>query len=240
MNPSLDELNTMDIASPGLAASGAVRRLRGVFLHRQGESPADERRTAEFWEQQGFVVEALEDPAERHSRLPDLKLWRDGKAVAYCEVKTLWRHTWTVRILHEDRQEEIRKEISEKPALKRLSDDLFLTMQQLQSGNPDHALLNFAVLINRDSDLSATSLMELLLQPPPAPSRGLRARLKAQTHEDLQWFKRKIDVCLWIDPVGQEGFAVTAALVRDQPIFETLGNLNFISAEKLILLDPAA
>ena len=147
MSLSLNETETKSDYGKLLSAVKDSKILRGAFVHRRGENAEDERRVAEYWRANGFMVEALEDPSERFSRLPDFRLYHEGQPWAYCEVKTVWRHSWTVRILHQDRPAEEHLEVSNKPVEERLSGDLVTAIRQLRSGNPGHALLNIVVLV---------------------------------------------------------------------------------------------
>src|SRR5271165_1690724 len=118
--------NSNEPGAEGSAGDGprdASPILRGAFVHRMGESAEDERLAAQFWIQHGFAVESLEDPTERFSRRPDLRLPRDGRPWAYCEVKTVWHHRWSVHILRSDR-EEMHTESTDKPVEERIGGDL--------------------------------------------------------------------------------------------------------------------
>jgi hypothetical protein len=226
----------------GKVSSAATdsRILRGAYVHRRGEDAEDERRVAEFWRSSGLTVEALEDPKERFSRLPDFRLYTEGNPWAYCEVKTVWRHSWTVRILHEDRPVEERLEVSDKPVSERLSGDLVTAIRQLRSGNPDHALLNFVVLVNRDADASPALLSQLFAATPASLRGSLKDRRDARLAEELQGFRRNVDLCLWVNPAPEERLAVEACLLLNPALLSFAEEITGLRRDKVISLDPAA
>ena len=177
---------------PSSMAASSDAPLRGVFVHRMGEKPEDERQVAKFWREHGLHVDAIEDARERFSKLPDLCLSYDRKAWAYCEVKTIARHFWKVRILHDDRPIDERFEESKKSVIERLTGDLVTAARQLKAGNADHALLNFVVLVNRDEEASPSLLTQLFSKTPASAGRSLKVRRESAGEGD-QGFRRNVD-----------------------------------------------
>jgi hypothetical protein len=186
------------------------------------------------------MVEALEDPSERFSRLPDFRLYRAGKPWAYCEVKTVWRHSWTIRILHEDGPAEEHVERSDAPVSERLSGDLVTALRQLRAGNPDHALFNLVVLVNRDEEASLPCLTRLFSRHPTRAQRGLKARRAAKLAAEVEDFRSHVDLCIWATGqadgrLGVEGYFLFNPELRNQ-VKEIAG----LEPEKLVILKPAA
>ena len=237
MNPSLDH-GKVDDDEIVLPSFDPAKAMRGVFAHRRGEQPEDERRVAEFWESRGFAVEPLEQSRDLFSRLPDLRLLRDGQLFAYCEVKTVWRHTREIRILHEDRPVEERLELSTVPAEERFSTDLVTAIRQLNYTNSDHTLMNFVVLVNRDPEATPALLAKLFAKRPPSSKRGLQDKQESWTVEAIQDFRCKVDLCLWID--GLAGFSVTGYFVGNPSLREQAAGIAGLDLDKLLLLEPAA
>jgi len=236
MSPSLDHGKVEDeIVLPSFDPSKAMR---GVFAHRQGEQPEDERRVVEFWESRGFAVESLEQSRDLRSRQPDLRLSFDGQPFAFCEVKTIWRHTTHISILHEDRPVEERVELSDLPAEERLSADIVTAIRQLNYANSDHALKNFVVLVNRDPESSPALLNKLFAKQPPTSRRSLQARRESWTVDAIQDFRRNVDLCFWVD--GLSGFSVTGYFLGNPTFQKQVEKMVGIEDEKLIVLDPAA
>lgn len=239
MTLNLNESNAGDRqnGAPPIAAQSPI--LRGAFVHRMGENPEDERLAARFWKARGFAVENLEDPAERFSRRPDLLLSQDGKPWAYCEVKTVWRHFWKVHILHED-HEEVRTEQSGKSVEERIGGDLVTAGRQLHADNPNHSLPNFVVLVNRDSEASFEILGRIFTTPPPQTKRGLKARRDLMEYEEIQRFRRNVDLCLWANP-GANGELLIEGCVLFNPCLRSLAEeIAGLRGSKLIPLEPAA
>jgi hypothetical protein len=205
-----------------------------------GENAADERRVAKFWSAHRLGVDAIEDPRERYSKLPDLRLSCDGSPWAYCEVKTIARHIWRVRILHDDQPIEERIEESKKSVIERITGDLVTAARQLKAGNPDHALLNFVVLVNRDKEASPNLLTQLLCATPASQGRSLKARREASLVQDVQGFRRIVDLCLWVTPAAEEKLVVEACLLLNSGLLSFAEEVTGLRGDKLISLHPAA
>jgi hypothetical protein len=226
----------------GRSSSGTGRNvpLRGVFVHRMGEDAADEQSVAEFWRSRGLTVQPLENLADRWSRLPDLAISRDGRLWAYCEVKSIWRHTRTISILHKERPVEKRKETTGKPVEERLAGDLVTAYRQLNAGNPAHVSLNFIVLVNRDPEAAPELLEKLLAAPVPAKGRGLAARIAAHTAGELRAFRRSIDLCIWAAPLPDSMLSVERCYLFNPSLRSFAEELAGLRKDKLVSLEPAA
>jgi len=238
MNPSSTQSDNRN--SPASPASNSDAPLRGVFVHRMGENAADERRVAEFWRAHRLTVEAIEDSGDRFSKLPDLRLSYDGTPWAYCEVKTLARHGWKVHILHDGQLPEERVEETGKTVAERIAGDLITAARQLKAGNPDRKLLNFVVLVNRDEDASPGLLSQLLQGRSPVSGRTLKARREARLAEEVQGFRRSVDLCLWVNPAAEDRLVVEACLLSNSALLSFAEEVTGLRGDRLISLDPAA
>jgi hypothetical protein len=218
----------------------AEQPLRGVFVHRRGEDTADEKMLANFWQARGLEVDALENPADRYSRLPDLRLSRDSAPWAYCEVKTVLRHSWTVRILHDDRPIEERREVTSQTVNERVKMDLIMAARQLNAGNPGHALLNFVVLINRDPDASPAVLARVFATQSTGHGRGLAARRAARLAQEVQSFRRNVDLCLWAKPESNGKLVMESCLLFNPALRSFAEEVTGLRGKKLVSLEPAA
>ncbi len=240
MSASLGKLQKHSGSESASSVSDAERPLRGVFVHRMGESAGDEKEVAALWRVHGLEPDALEGPAQRFSRLPDFRLMRDGVPWAYCEVKTLWRHCWTVNILHEDRPVEERRDTSSKPVDERIIGDLITASRQLQAGNSSHKLLNFVVLVNRDPEASPALLTQVLVRPIIRSGRSLKARRAAKLVEEVQAFRRCVDLCLWVTPAADGKLAIDACILFNPSLRSFAEEIAGLRGGKLISLEPAA
>lgn len=238
MSPSSSKIARSKGSSSFAAGPGAP--LRGVFAHRMGENAADELQVAEFWRARRLGVDAIEDPRHRFSKLPDLRLSYDGAPWAYCEVKTIARHRWKVRILHDGRPKEERDEETGKSVIERLTGDLITAARQLKAGNPDHALLNFVVLVNRDAEASPCLLTHLLSAKPASAGRSLKARREARLADELQSFRNNVDLCLWVNPIAEERHIVEACLLLNPNLLSFAEDITGLRGDKLISFDSAA
>ncbi len=239
MTPSLNNSNTDDRQKnqPQTATQSPI--LRGAYVHRMGENADDERMAAQFWMARGFAVENLEDPAERFSRRPDLLLSQDGKPWAYCEVKTVWRHSWKVHILHEGR-EEVRTEQSAKPVDERIGGDLVTAARQLRAENQNRSLVNIVLLVNRDPEASLAILAQAFAAQPPQAKRGLKARHDAMLAEEIQGFRRHVDLCLWANPGPNGELAIEGCFLFNPCLRSFAEEIAGLRGAKLIPLEPAA
>jgi hypothetical protein len=217
-----------------------TKAMRGVFAHRQGEQTEDERRVAEFWQMRALEVESLEPARDLLSRQPDLRLSRGGQPFAYCEVKTVWRHTTSVRILHEDRPVEERVEVSRATVEERLTADLVTAIRQLHYANPDHALLNFVVLVNQDADATLDCLTSVLNRDLSMRGKGVAAKHAARTAEELEQFRRNVDLCLWAISAAKGGLHVEGCFLFNPSLRSFAEEISGLRGDKLISLEPAA
>lgn len=214
--------------------------LPGAFVHRMGENAADEHQVAEFWRAHGLGVDAIEDTRQRFSRLPDLRLSSQGAPWAYCEVKTIARHSWNVRILHDGQPDEEHIETSSKPVLERIKGDLVTAARQLRAGNPDHALFNFVVLVNRDPDAVPNLLTQLFSAAPASSGSSLKARREARLADELQSFRKGVDLCLWVNPTAEQRLTVEACLLLNPNLLSFAEEISGLRGDKLISFDSAA
>jgi hypothetical protein len=214
--------------------------LRGVFVHRMGENTADEQRVAEFWRAHGVEADAMEDPAQRYSKLADLRLSRDRVPWAYCEVKTITPHHWKIRILHEGQPAEERVEAGNQPLQERLTGDLVTAIRQLSFSNPNHSLLNFVVLVNRDAQASPSLVTRLLSASPATSGRSLKVRRSARLAEEAQSFRRKVDLCLWVNPATDGALLIEKCFLFNPSLRSFAEEITGMRADKLVSLEPAA
>jgi hypothetical protein len=205
-----------------------------------GENAADERQVAEFWRAHRLGVDAIEDTKERFSKLPDFRLSYDGAPWAFCEVKTIAQHSWKVRILHDGKPPEERVEDSRKSVIERIAGDLVTAARQLKAGNPDHALLNFVVLVNRDRESSPALLTQLLSTPHAASGRTLKDRRAARLAEEVLGFRRDVDLCLWLSPTAGERLVVESCLLLNPALLSFAEEITGLRRDKLISFEPAA
>lgn len=214
--------------------------LRGIFVHRLGEQSRDEQAAATFWHANGIEAEALETGLGRHHVRPDLRLSRNGVPWAYCEVKTLWHHRWTVEIRHKDRPAELRSGLTEKSAAERLSGDLSTALRVLQQENAEHALLNIVLLINHDPELSPATAARLLTPPDlPAP-RNLRERREARATKEMRAFRNVIDLCFWAESKGEGQFALEGYFLTNPELQTRILPIADQVCARRISLEPAA
>jgi len=238
MSPNLNR--AANRKRPSFSAAGAGAPLRGVFVHRMGENAADERQVAEFWRAHRLGADAIENPGERYSRLPDLRLTYDGAPWAYCEVKTIARHSWKVRILHDGQPAEERVEESSKSVIERITGDLITAAGQLKAGNQDHALLNFVVLVNRDAEASPGLLTQLFSASAASQGSSLKARRENRLAEEVQGFRRTVDLCLWMNPGAEGQLTVEACLLLNPNLLSFAEEITGLRGDQLISLNPAA
>jgi hypothetical protein len=204
-----------------------------------GEDAEDERSAAQFWTRRGFTVEVLEDPNDRFSRRPDLRLLRDSVPWAYCEVKTVWHHRRSIHILHGD-GEEVRTESTGKSVEERISGDLVTANRQLLAENPDHALVNLVLLVNRDSAASLPVLSQVLASQPAGAGRSLKARRDATLAKEIQSFHKTVDLCLWTAPSADGDLLLEGCFLFNPNLRSFAEEITGMRRGKVIPIEPAA
>lgn len=223
----------------GSGSRGASPILRGAFVHRMGENLEDEHIAAKFWMLHGCAVEGIEDPSERFSRRPDLRLLRDGVPWAYCEVKTIWHHRWSVHILHQD-HEEVRTQLTDKSVEERILGDLVTAERQLRAENPEHAVVNVVLLVNRDSDASISVLSRVLTGKASGSRRSPEAHREGRLAEEVQRFRRNVDLCVWAVPANDSELLVEGCYLFNPSLLSFAEEIAGMRKERIISLEPAA
>jgi hypothetical protein len=240
MSPSLRKAQKRPGKKPPSLVPDDQGPLKGLFVHRMGENVDDEQAVAEFWRAHGLEADALESPSQRFSRLPDLRLAQGGIPWAYCEVKTLWRHSWTVRILHQDLPVKERRQATRRQIDERIENDLAMAGQQLNAGNPSHVLLNFVVFVNRDPEASPSLLEKILAQPAVSSGRSLKARRALKMAQEVQAFRRNVDLCFWAKPTRQGKLVIEKCLMFNPSLRSFTEEITGLRGKKLVPLEPAA
>ena len=153
-------------------------------------------------------------------------------------VKTVWHHRWTVHILHKNR-EEVRPELTNKSVEERIGGDLVTAARQLHAENPAHSLLNFVLLVNRDSEASLGILSDVLTEKPPRLGGAQRPAM-------TRWSKRfSVSAATSIFACGPSRRRRKSSRVEACLLFNPSSSLlrrrrSPDYAEKLISLEPAA
>ncbi|MFP5207167.1 MAG: hypothetical protein ACLGSH_17575 [Acidobacteriota bacterium] len=240
MNPNLNEPARHEVNEASFPRPAQKQPMRGHILHRMGEDAGDERAVAEFWRAHGLDVVALEDPMQTVSRHPDLLLSQAGTPWAVCEVKTIWRHGWKVRISHEECPVEVRENLSFRPVGERLSGDLITAIRQLNGGNPSHELLNFVVLVNFDPEATPDLMEQLLAKQAHLPERTVEARRAAKLAQELQDFRHGVDLCLWASPIAPEKFVIERCFLFNPTLRSFAEEVSGLRGSQVVSLDPAA
>jgi hypothetical protein len=145
-----------------------------------------------------------------------------------------------VSILHDDRPPEERVEQNRKPVVERIAGDLVTAARQLKAGNPDHGLLNIVVLVNRDPEASPSLLTQLFSAKPASRGRGLKARHDAHLADEVQSFRKNVDLCLWVSPAIEDRLIVEACLLLNPNLLSFAEEITGQRRARLISLDPAA
>lgn len=235
MTRNLNEPESSAVSGPPSASP----ILRGAFVHRMGESAEDEHLVARFWELRGFVVENLENSAERFSRRADLLMLLDGRRWGYCEVKTVWQHRRSVHILHND-GEEVSTELIDQLAEERIGGDLVTADRQLRAQNPDHELFNIVYLVNRDSAASFSTLFDVLTRQPSKVGRSLKSRREAMLAKEIHSLRKTIDLCLWAMPAADGELNIEGCFLFNPNLRSFAEEITGMRGAKVISLEPAA
>ncbi len=238
MKPSSNKTRTRSQAASPAPKGRSI--LPGAFVHRMGEDAGDEKRAAEFWQSKGIAVESLENERERYSSLPDFRLLRNGQPWAYCEVKTIWKHSWAIRVLHQERPITERSEVTEKPVEERIGADLVTALRQLRAGNPEHSLLNIVMLINKDPEVSHELVTRRLSRQGAISAKGLAAKREARLEEELREFHHESDLCIWVNGMDETGFMVEGYFLPNPKVEDRAEEIRELGFKKQIRLEPAA
>jgi hypothetical protein len=175
------------------------RGLRGVHAYRFSKLSADEAMVLGYWTKEGFDVGSFSKNEMRDLKTPDLRLSREGTAIALCEVKSFQRDHWLEEQIKKAPPGALAGGLRPDPIFNRISNAIHTAYKQFECVNPDHRLLNFLFLINHDTSAKPEDLDRVLtgfenprrgiLEPTCAPFSEGRIRLE----------KTKIDLYVWLD-----------------------------------------
>lgn len=175
---------------------------RGRHAHLFGEVSEDENLVAAFWKEKGFDPQRFEKAETRFAKSPDFRLYKDSRLVAFCEVKTFQHDAWLDKKLAEAGPGELVGGLRPDPIFNRISNVVHTAAKQLEAVNPNHELLNFLVLVNRDKSAKAIDL-DSVLTGYLDPLHGVFERTHTQFSEGrIREEKRKIDLYSWMTPTS--------------------------------------
>jgi hypothetical protein len=175
---------------------------RGKYAHRFGEVERDEELAAQYLVGQGFQVARIEE--DRFAKTPDFRLLKDGKPVAYCEVKTFERDVWLDRMLAEAPSGSLAGGSRPDPIYNRISNAIHTAAKQLASANRDHGMLNILVLINRDKQAKYQDLVSVTTGEWD-PLAGIHDKTHEQFSEGrIREEKSQIDLYVWLDACNDD------------------------------------
>jgi hypothetical protein len=156
---------------------------------------------AAFLRDRGIESQRFDEREIPFSKTPDLKLYRQGELVAFCEVKTFQHDAWLDRALEQAAPDELAGGLRPDPIYNRISNAVHTAVRQLEAVNQRHEYLNFLVLVNRDKAAKAEDLTSVLTGYWD-PLHGVFDKTHTAYSEGrIREEKRKIDLYLWMEPV---------------------------------------
>jgi hypothetical protein len=173
---------------------------RGRHAHRFGEVAEDESAVAAFWQNRGFETRRFDEKETQFSKTPDFKLCRQGRLVAFCEVKTFQHDTWLDQAVEKAAPGELAGGSRPDPIYNRISNAVHTAVRQLEAVNLQHEALNFLVLVNRDKAAKPRDLTSVLTGY-WNPLRGVFSKTHTAYSEGrIREEKLKIDLYVWMEP----------------------------------------
>jgi hypothetical protein len=170
---------------------------RGKYAHRFGEIPRDEELAAQFLRDKGFEVESIDK--DRFAKTPDFRLFKKGKFVGYCEIKTFERDIWLDKMLATAGPGELAGGVKNDPVPNRISNAIHTAAKQLMSVNQNHDALNILILVNRDKQSKYQDLVSVITGKWD-PLAGIHDRTHEQFSEGrIQKDKYDIDLYIWLN-----------------------------------------
>jgi hypothetical protein len=95
-------------------------------------------------------------------------------------------------------------------------------------------------LVNRDPEASLGILTQLLSERPAGPRRSLKARRAARLVEEVQGFRRSVDLCLWTDGLRDGELVVEGYLLFNPRLRDLVKEIPGLGSGKLVSVEPAA
>jgi hypothetical protein len=173
--------------------------VQGIHAFRFGKLTADEALILGFWQGRGFEVSSFSEKEMKNSKTPDFILKKSGVDIAVCEVKSFLHDSWLDEQIEKAEPGELVGGLRNDPIYNRISNSIHTASKQFNSVNQGHQLLNFLVLINRDTHARYGDLISVATGYWD-PLNGNYDLTHGQYSEGrIREEKKKIDLYVWID-----------------------------------------
>jgi hypothetical protein len=175
---------------------------RGRYAHRFGEVVRDEELAAEFLTSRGIQAARVEE--DRFAKTPDFRLMKEGRLVAYCEVKTFEQDVWLEKMLAHAKPGELAGCARNDPIYNRISNAIHNAARQMDTVNQNHEVLNVLVMVNRDGQAKYRDLVSVV-SGQWDPLAGIHDKTRGQFSEGrIRDEKCRIDLYVWLDAIGDD------------------------------------
>jgi ribosomal protein L30 len=160
----------------------------------------------DLFDPKGIVLHKFGRKEKRKN--PDFKLYKDGKLVAYCEVKSP-RDDWAFDFPHDLQPGEHLAKVRRDPTAINLADHIGKAAEQFDAVNPDRAVPNILVFVNH-ARLRGPPDLHMAVAGAPMPDGQPAFLLLDDNHKDnpeKMWRRqkklwadaRRVDLFVWID-----------------------------------------
>lgn len=205
---------------------------RGRYAHLFGEIAEDETSVAAFWQERGFEPRSFDKKEIRSSKTPDLKLYREGCLVAFCEVKTFQHDVWLDRAMEKAAPGELAGGLRPDPIYNRISNAVHTAVRQLEAVNSQHEHLNFLVLVDRDRAAKREDLVSVLTGYWD-PLHGIFEKTHTGYSEGrIREEKRRVDLYVWMEPSSDGSMKDTLLFFGNDKNKEQVCNLLGLDPKK--------
>lgn len=125
-------------------------------------SEVDEEKIATYFSSHGLSTTRFSKNEQQSGKTPDFRASVNGNLIAYCEVKSIVRDSWLVRLFAKAVPGKIVGGLRDDPVFNRLTDDVHTAAQQFDAVNLQCTVPNILALVNHDRNCGFLDLLAIL------------------------------------------------------------------------------
>lgn len=172
---------------------------------------SDEKKVKNYLEIRGLTVEYFSRAEMRTGKTPDFRVFKNGKLLFYCEVKSSLKDRWLDSQLKNSDSSKLIGGSRSDPIFNRLSTHIHQAVKQFEAVNKDHQFPNVLALINHD-DMSDFYDLEGVLTGNFYANDGITYPIYRQfSHGRIKDEKEKVDLFIWLDDHKPDGLFFSRA-----------------------------
>jgi hypothetical protein len=173
-------------------------RSRGPVIDQMKE---DEKKVELFLRDRGLEVQKFLKSDLRAGKTPDFKVLdrKSGKLLFYCEVKSIGKDNWLDEKIAEVPSGQIAGGLRNDPIFNRLTTDIYQSIKQFDTVNPDISISNVLVFVNHDDFCGFLDLIGVLTGNAMTENSGAMPIYRLYSEGRIKEKKSRIHLFIWLD-----------------------------------------